>query len=332
MSGLNGKSGFTVVGIGEALFDQIPGNGAHLGGAPLNFAVHAKQMLASRGGRSALVSRVGNDDLGARLRSELQGFGVETTALQTDPDRATGVVDVAIGNDGPSYQIREDVAWDRIAFTDELDTLSRSFHAVCFGTLARRGPVSASTIERFVQNGIDRDAVRMYDVNLRPGATDRGLITRGLELASIAKMNDEEFPFVADMIGATSGAEADRAKAIIRAFDLNQLMLTRGARGVIVYTLDGMYEGAPSKADISSTSDAVGAGDSCGAAYVVRMLCGDDEHRAASVANRVGAHVASRSGATPTLPHHILGEESAGTGVVSTRPVVPTPPRLPYPS
>ncbi|MEM9066780.1 MAG: PfkB family carbohydrate kinase [Planctomycetota bacterium] len=333
MSALNGKSGSIVVGIGEALFDHIPGNGAHLGGAPLNFAVHAKQMLAahsSLGGRSVLVSRVGNDDLGARLRSALQGFGVETGALQTDPDLATGVVDVFMGIDGPSYRIRDDVAWDGIVFTDEIDALSRSFDAVCFGTLARRGSVSASTIERFVQNGIERNAVRMYDINLRPGATSRKLITRGLELASIAKMNDEELPIVADIIGATSGAEAHLATAIIRAFDLKQLMLTRGARGVIVYTLDGSYEGTPSKADISSASDAVGAGDSCGAAYVVRMLRGDDEHVAASVANRVGAYVASRSGATPRLPHHILGEAQSG-GLESTGPVV-VPSRLPLSS
>ncbi|MEM1331660.1 MAG: PfkB family carbohydrate kinase [Planctomycetota bacterium] len=333
MSSLNGKSGSLVVGIGEALFDQIPGNGAHLGGAPLNFAVHAKQMLAARSsvaGRSVLISRVGNDDLGVRLRSALQGFGVETAALQTDPDRATGVVDVLIGESGPAYRIHENVAWDGIAFTDELDALSRSFDAVCFGTLARRGPVSASTIERFVQNGVERDAVCMYDVNLRPGATSHKLVTRGLELASIAKMNDEELPVVADMIGARSGAEVHLAMAIIRAFDLKQLMLTRGARGVIVYTLNGSYEGTPSIADVSSESDPVGAGDACGAAYVVRLLRGDHECVAASVANRVGAYVTSRAGATPTLPDHVLGEEQAG-GVEFPTPAVVTP-RLPLSS
>ncbi|MEM9166483.1 MAG: PfkB family carbohydrate kinase [Planctomycetota bacterium] len=333
MSASNGTSGPVIVGIGEALFDQIPGNGAHLGGAPLNFAVHAKQMLAARpslGGRSVLVSRVGNDELGARLRTALQGFGVETAALQTDPDRATGIVDVRIGQGGPHYRIRDESAWDGIAFTEQLDTLSRSFDAACFGTLARRRAASASTIEQFVRNGVDRDAVRMYDINLRPGAMDHDVIVRGLELASIAKMNDEELPVVADMIGATPGDEAHRATAIIRAFDLKQVMLTRGARGVIVYAFDGTYEGAPAKADLSSASDAVGAGDSCGAAYVVRTLCGDDPYTAASVANRVGAYVASRSGATPSLPSHILGEHPAAS-VGTSSPIVPAATCMPFP-
>ncbi|MEM7623472.1 MAG: PfkB family carbohydrate kinase, partial [Planctomycetota bacterium] len=198
-------------------------------------------------------------------------------------------------------------AWDGITLNDDVEALSHSYDAVCFGTLARRRPISASTIERFVQNGADRGAVRMYDINLRSGATGHDLIRRGLELASIAKMNDEELPVVAAMIGALPRDEAGRAGAIIRAFDLEQLVLTRGDRGVIVYTSDAAHEGAPSKADISAESDAVGAGDSCGAAYVIRMLRGDDPFAAASVANQVGAYVASHSGATPPLPAHVLG-------------------------
>lgn len=314
MSFANGSSGPLIVGIGESLFDRIPGKGDHLGGAPLNYAVHARQMLAAEsrtGGRSVLVSRVGDDVLGHRLLSELRGFGVETDAVQMDPKRATGVVDVLIGRDGPSYRIRENSAWDGISLTDHLEELSRSFDAVCFGTLARRGPISASTIERFVQNGADRGAVRMYDINLRSGAAGYGLIRRGLELASIAKMNDEELPVVAKMIGAMPRDQDGRAAAIIRAFELEQLMLTRGARGVAVYTSQSVHEGAAFEADISSESDAVGAGDACGAAYIVSMLRGDDTFTAASVANQVGAYVASHSGATPLLPGHVLSVKPA---------------------
>ncbi|MEL6396953.1 MAG: PfkB family carbohydrate kinase [Planctomycetota bacterium] len=327
MSLANGSPGPIIVGIGEALFDRIPGKGDHLGGAPLNFAVHARQMLAadsSDGGRSVMVTRVGDDALGHRLLAELGRFGVETDAVQMDPDRATGVADVLIGRGGPSYRIRENSAWDAITPTDRLEELSRSFDAVCYGTLARRGPISASTIERFVRNGADRGAVRMYDINLRSGATGHGLIRRGLELASIAKMNDEELPVVAEMIGATPRDEAGRAAAIIRAFGLKQLMLTRGARGVIVYTSEAAHEGVPSKADISSESDAVGAGDSCGAAYVIRTLRGDDPFEAASVANQVGAYVASHSGATPLLPAHLFGGKPSieVMGTPARRPVV----------
>lgn len=325
MSGADDRRGPLIVGMGEALFDRIPGKGDHLGGAPLNFAVHAQQMLSAgsfSGGRSVLVSRVGRDPLGDRLLAALRAFGVDTDAVQTDHDRATGVVDVLIGQSGPSYLIRENAAWDGLVFTDQLEELSYSFDAVCFGTLARRCPESAFAIERFVRNGANRDTVRMYDINLRPGAMAYDLIRRGLEIASIAKMNDEELPVVAELFGVSARDEAGRAGAIIRAFGLQQLMLTRGARGVIVYTPDSAYEGAPSKANMSSKSDAVGAGDSCGAAYAIRTLRGDDPVAAATVANRVGAYVASHAGATPLLPAHLIGGRPAVSIATSRLPIV----------
>ncbi|MEM1186142.1 MAG: PfkB family carbohydrate kinase [Planctomycetota bacterium] len=319
------RPGPIIVGIGEALFDRIAGKGDHLGGAPLNFAVHAKQMLAGEslaGGRSVLVSRVGRDALGDRLLAALRAFGVETDAIQTDLDRATGIVDVSIGESGPSYLFREDPAWDNVVFTDRLEELSYAFDAVCFGTLARRRPATASAIERFVRNGTDRDTVRLYDVNLRPGATEYEVVRRGLELASIAKMNDEELPVIAEMFGASAKDEIGQAATIIRAFGLQQLMLTRGARGVIVYTPDSVYEGEASKATISASSDAVGAGDSCGAAYAVRLLSGDSPFTAATVANKVGAYVASHSGATPSLPAHLTRERPSVDLVTARRRVV----------
>src|SRR5438270_6041309 len=54
----------TIVGIGEALFDIFPTGARKLGGAPLNFAVHANQLVRALGGRGVAVSRVGTDDLG----------------------------------------------------------------------------------------------------------------------------------------------------------------------------------------------------------------------------------------------------------------------------
>lgn len=48
-----------VIGIGEALWDVLP-EGKKLGGAPANFAFHAKQM----GLDSIAISALGNDDLG----------------------------------------------------------------------------------------------------------------------------------------------------------------------------------------------------------------------------------------------------------------------------
>ena len=57
---------FTIVGLGEAVFDIFPERQV-LGGTSLNVAVQAHQLLAplsGNGGRGVLLSRIGDDALG----------------------------------------------------------------------------------------------------------------------------------------------------------------------------------------------------------------------------------------------------------------------------
>jgi len=53
---------FTVVGVGEVLWDLLPA-GPQLGGAPTNFTYQAGAL----GARAMMVTRVGNDDLGREV-------------------------------------------------------------------------------------------------------------------------------------------------------------------------------------------------------------------------------------------------------------------------
>src|SRR5215207_1123887 len=94
---------FVIVGIGEVLWDMLPG-GKQLGGAPANFAYHANAL----GARGAIVSRVGNDDLGR-----------DAAHVSVDSDRPTGTVDVRVDAAGvPEYVIRFPVAWDHLIADD----------------------------------------------------------------------------------------------------------------------------------------------------------------------------------------------------------------------
>src|SRR5688572_26654682 len=104
-----------VVGLGEALFDLLPA-GPVLGGAPLNVAVHAQQL----GARGVLVSRVGRDVLGERLRGEVVNRGLDASGLQIDPERPTGTVAVTLVDGEPRYDIVKDVAWDHLEFSPAL--------------------------------------------------------------------------------------------------------------------------------------------------------------------------------------------------------------------
>ena len=102
-----------VIGIGEALWDMLP-EGKKLGGAPANFAYHARQF----GLEALAISAIGHDALGEEIVEAL-----EERSLPYHLDRVefpTGTVQVTLDPDGvPQYEIMTDVAWDNIPYTKD---------------------------------------------------------------------------------------------------------------------------------------------------------------------------------------------------------------------
>ncbi len=289
---------YTLVGIGEALFDGIGGD-ARLGGAPLNVAIHAHQLARNHGGRGVVVSRVGQDDLGNRLIGELNERGMTTDFIETDPDRATGVVYVDVDPDGqPTYDIVGDVAWDVLQFDPDLEALARHTDGVAFGSLAQRDAQSRNTIYRFLD--ACRRAERLFDVNLRLDFFDRRIIERSCELATIVKLNDEELGRVNDLLGV------DSAEALLERFELKMVAVTRGSRGVRLVTPEGAVDGQTVAVADGEVRDTVGAGDAATAAILVGRALRRDAQHIADLANVVSAHVVRQRGATPELPKELL--------------------------
>src|SRR4051794_16782687 len=131
-----------VVGIGEVLWDMLPG-GKQLGGAPANFAYHARAL----GAEGIAVSRVGDDGLGREIFERFGVLDLPATFIGRDETHPTGRVDVTVDAAGvPRYVIHENVAWDFIPLTPELLELAGRADAICFGTLAQRSPVTRTTI------------------------------------------------------------------------------------------------------------------------------------------------------------------------------------------
>jgi fructokinase len=286
-----------VVGIGEALFDLFPEQ-QRLGGAPLNFAVHAHQL----GDTGVVVSRVGQDELGRRIHDELKSRGMPDDHLQFDPDHPTGVVYVELNADGePTYDIVRDVAWDHLQWDGDLDHLAGQCAAVCFGSLAQRDAQARNTICRFVE--LARRAVRLFDVNLRQDYDDRRTLARSLELASAVKVNRAELERLGRMFDAGDG-DRDAALGLIDRFDLSWLALTRGKDGTVVYTPDpATHEAEPIAA--TAAGSAVGAGDATSAALLHGVIRRWPWDRTLKLANAIGAFVAGHEGACPELSDEI---------------------------
>src|SRR5580658_1111392 len=92
---------FNVIGLGEVLWDILPA-GKQLGGAPANFAYHARAL----GARSRVISRVGQDFLGVEILQRLPALGLSTAEIQVDSSAPTGTVTVELSSDGqPRFTI-----------------------------------------------------------------------------------------------------------------------------------------------------------------------------------------------------------------------------------
>lgn len=266
-------------------------DGAHLGGAPANFACHA----AALGAESWIVSAVGDDDLGGRAIEQLRGLGVLVEHVARDSTRATGRVDVALDPEKrPTFTIAPDAAWDHIPWSADLESLAGRVDAVCFGTLGQRSPVSRGTIGRFLR-ATRPQVLRMFDVNLRQHYWDRATIERSLEQASAVKLNEDELPVVAAACGIRESDALAALKALARRYELRLVALTRGPEGAILVAGDAeSIEPAP----FVNVVDTVGAGDAFTATLVCDALRGVPLAEINRHANAVAAYVCSHAGAT----------------------------------
>jgi len=280
-----------LVGIGEVLWDLLPA-GAHLGGAPANFAFIA----ASLGATGIVVSRVGDDQLGREALAGLQRHGVDGSFVQTDAGHPTGSARAMPASDGSvEYEIAQDVAWDYLQWTPELAKLAGQADAICFGTLAQRSPASRETIRRALACSRP-DCLRILDVNLRAPFDSLEILEDSLQRANVLKLNSEELPAVLRACKLPSTHEPDAAKMLQRQYGFQTVCITRGARGSVIVFGDKtvVHPGVAVK-----VIDTVGAGDAFTAALAVQLIAGSEPERVSEAANQVGAWVASQAGAMP---------------------------------
>ena len=276
-----------IVGIGEILWDMLP-SGKALGGAPANFAYHAMRL----GEDGWAVSAVGDDALGHEILDLVESKGLNRIISVTD--KPTGTVEVELDERGvPTYNIMEDVAWDNIPFTPEMEELAKRADAVCFGSLVQRMS-SRDSVLSFVR-AMRPDALKVFDINLRQHYYCPEVLEESLKLSDILKINDEEIRIVAGMFGLGDDDTA-ACRSLIASYGLKLVILTRGAEGSEVITADEVIPQSVGHVDVVDT---VGAGDSFTAAFVVAYLRGDSLADAQRLASETASYVCSRKGAMP---------------------------------
>ena len=288
-----------IIGLGEALWDMLP-EGKKLGGAPANFAYHAGQF----GLDTLAVSALGEDKLAEETIEALEKNGLKY--LMPRVPYATGTVLVTLTGEGiPTYEIKENVAWDNIPFTPEVEEAARNCRAVCFGSLAQRNVVSRQTIQKFL-DATPADCIKICDINLRQQFFTKEVLEDSFRRCNILKINDEELVVVSRMFGYQELDDAKVCQQIVKDYQLQLLVLTCGTNGSYVFTADGRqsFQSTPKVV----VADTVGAGDSFTGSFCAAILNGKPVEEAHRIAVEVSAYVCTQNGAMPKYPAELVAK------------------------
>ena len=296
----------TIVGLGELLWDLLP-SGEQLGGAPANFA-YITNLLGDTG---IPASRVGPDALGDQALQRLAQLQLTAVFVQRDSIHPTGTVKVELNAGGqPRFDISESVAWDFLECTPAWQQLAAEADAVCFGSLAQRSAQSRLAIRSFL-HAARPQAVRIFDVNLRHNFYTAQILAESMKLATIVKLNHEELPKVMRLFDLDHRGEEASARRLLSSRDLKLVCVTRGNGGSLLVSADECSEHHGFRVKVADT---VGAGDAFTAALAHGYLRRRSLSQINETANRVGAWVASQSGATPPAPAGGLSQTWAEIG------------------
>ncbi len=283
-----------IVSVGEILWDVI-GENEYLGGAPLNFAVHARQL----GHEVFPLSAVGEDARGRRALECLQARNISTEFVQKLPGKATGIAEVELDAEGkPMFRIVRPAAYDFV----DLDPVQLRRLAelrpnwIYLGTLYHMsGQALGSTLRLLAATPESRC---FYDVNLRDGNWSLAVVEQLSTHADVIKLSDSEAEFLDASVNA--GGQGSSIEHFCRRwseqYGCEMICVTFGERGCAVFH-QGKYCEVPGFKVL--VADTVGAGDAFAAAFLHAIDQGWDARSTGRFANAVGALVASRAGATP---------------------------------
>ncbi len=294
LNSMNNMSKPIVIGIGEYLWDVLP-TGKKAGGAPVNFAFHASQNGAEGWG----ISAVGDDELGKELLEVTKAHGINILAPTVN--YPTGTVNVTLVNGQPDYEICEGVAWDHIPLSYDAVELAQKASAISFGTLAQRSEESRRSTAELISLA-PKDALIVYDINLRQHFYNKQVIEQSLRMSNILKINDEEIEVVKPMFALEGKSYDEVCEFFMSEFGLRIVILTGGDKFSSVYSEEGVSTIKTPKVEVV---DAVGAGDAFSGAFIGSLLNGKTIREAHELAVDTAAYVCTQAGAwTPKRKNH----------------------------
>ncbi|MDP3256628.1 5-dehydro-2-deoxygluconokinase [Bosea sp. (in: a-proteobacteria)] len=285
-----------------------------VGGCPANIAIGTARL----GLRSALLTRVGDEQFGRFLREQLAREGVALGGLKTDPTRLTALAILSVESDKsfPLLFYRENCA-DMALEEADVDA--------AFLATARAVVVTGTHFARPNTEAAQRKAMRLMraqggkvilDIDYRPNlwglAGHAAGDNRYIASAAVSERMKSVLPGCDLVVGteeevliASGENELLPALKTIRALTPATIVLKRGPMGCIVYEgaiSEDLEDGIIGKGFPIEVYNVLGAGDAFMSGFLRGWLGGESLQTAATWANACGAFAVSRLLCSPESP------------------------------
>lgn len=279
-----------IVAFGEVVWDILP-NGKTLGGTPSNLVFRCN-LFNEQG---FLLSRVGNDTLGAEALGKLKELGISDENVQVDQEFATGTVNITFDeSQEPHYHVTPDVAFDHIEFSAEALKLVRDADCVFYGLLPQRFGLSKNTLRELIKES--PDSIHFFDLKLFEHFFNAQVVESLLGCSNIVRIKEKEIAFLGREIGINSNGIEEFSKCLMQKYKIDLILITRGQNGVFAFhKRKGVYTDSGYQIEMV---DNIGSGMAFAAGFLHYYLKGKGIQQALNFGNAAGALNATQQGAT----------------------------------
>ena len=321
-----GRSSVDLYGgqVGGRLED-MSGFSKYIGGSPTNISVGCARL----GLKSAVITRVGDEHMGRFIRETLDGEGVDTSHVITDPERLTALVILGIRDSQqfPLIFYRENCA-DMAISEDDIDPdfIASARAVLVTGTHFSTDRVAGAS---FAAMKLARQFGRKvaFDIDYRPNLWALGGHADGesrfAESDRVTAHLQTVLPHCDLIVGTEeewhiAGGTTDTIAALQAARGLTDatIVCKRGPLGCVVFEGDiqGWDSGVASPVREIEVFNVLGAGDGFMAGFLSGWLRDETAADCALYANICGALAVSRHGCAPSYPSRIELRHMIETG------------------
>ena len=256
-----------VIAIGEALIDFIPHEKGRAlnnvenflrvpGGAPLNVAA----AVAKLGGKSQMLTKLGQDGFGDAILNEVKPLGVDVSRISRTNEANTALAFVSLREDGErDFSFYRNPSADMLLSAEEICVEDFNEKDILhFRSVSLIDAPIKEAHRRAIEIAKEKGCLISFDPNVRlplwKNPEDcRKAILEFLPLSNIVKISDEELEFI------TGIKDEKEALDFLLTGDVKVIIYTKGTNGAEFITKERVIFSPSFKV---SAQDTTGAGDS----------------------------------------------------------------------